>query len=334
MSGPRPRVFVTRQLPSDDALARLERSADTAVWPDEDPPPPADLRAALSDREAVLTMINDRVDAPLLEACPRLLVVSNMAVGYDNIDVVAATERGVLVTNTPGVLTEATADIAFALILAAARRLNEGAAAIRSGAWGEWHPSWLLGREIAGSTLGIVGPGRIGRAVARRGEGFGMRVLYAGRTARRVEGFPGDPVAFDELLARADVVSVHVPLTAETTGLFDAAAFGQMQPHAIFVNTARGGVVDQPALIDALERGEIGAAGLDVMTPEPLPPDHPLLEAPRLTLTPHLGSATGATRARMAAMAVDGVLAALEGRRPEHLVNPEALDAAATRRVR
>ena len=329
MTPARPCVFVSRELPGGEPLARLEAATDVDVWPGADPPPPEDFRAHAEDCDGLLTMITEQVDEGLLDACPTVRAVANMAVGYDNIDVDAASERGVLVTNTPGVLTDATADLAFALLLAAARRLSEGEAAIRRGEWGEWHPRWMLGRDLGEATLGIVGPGRIGAAVAGRGLAFGMRVIYAGR--REVPDFPGDRVTLHELYTRADFVSAHVPLSEETAGMFDASAFARMQPHAIFINTARGGVVDQAALIAALESYEIGGAALDVMTPEPLPPDDPLLDAPHLVVSPHLGSATEATRARMAGLAVDGLLAALAGRRPDHLVNPEALEATQAR---
>ena len=317
-----PRVFVTRTLPGSAPLERLRAAATPEVWPLDRPPTADEVAECAAGCAGLLTMLTERVDTALLDRRPEVRVVANMAVGYDNIDVAAATERGVLVTNTPGVLTETTADLAFALLLGAARRLPDGERAVHEGAWGPWHPTWMLGREIHGTTLGIVGPGRIGTAVARRAAGFGMRVLYHGR--RDAAGFPGERVDLGALLTTSDFVSVHVPLSAETEGMFGAEAFARMQPHAIFVNTARGGVVDQAALRDALVRGEIGGAALDVTTPEPLPPDDPLLEAPNLLVTPHLGSATGATRERMAELAVDGLLAGLAGERPKHLVNPEA----------
>jgi lactate dehydrogenase-like 2-hydroxyacid dehydrogenase len=320
--GSRPRVLVTRNLPGEGSLAPLHAAAEVDQWTSDVPIPPGQLLDRARGCRGLLTMLTDRVDAELLDAAPTVGVVANMAVGYDNIDVAAASERGVLVTNTPGVLTETTADLAFALLLASARRLAEGEAAVRAGEWGPWQPSWLLGREVSGATLGIVGPGRIGAAVARRGAGFGMFVLYAGR--REVPGFPGRRVPLEELLARADFVSVHVPLNEETAGMFGDASFGRMKRTATFINTARGGVVDQPALARALHAGTIAAAALDVTTPEPLPPDDPLLSAPNLLVTPHVGSATGLTRARMAALAVEGLLAGLAGRRPEHLVNPAA----------
>ena len=317
-----PRVFVTRALPGSAPLERLRAATSPDVWELDRPPTYEEVVERSADCDGLLTMLTERVDAALLDSRPGVRVVANMAVGYDNVDVEAATGRGVLVTNTPGVLTETTADLAFALLLAAARRLAEGGRAVREGAWGPWHPTWMLGNAVHGATLGVVGPGRIGSAVARRAQGFGMRVLYHGR--RRARGFPGESVDLDTLLTTSDYVSVHVPLNAETQGMFGAGVFARMQPHAIFVNTSRGGVVDQAALRDALVRGEIGGAALDVTTPEPLPPDDPLLDAPNLLVTPHIGSATGPTRERMADLAVDGLLAALAGERPEHLVNPEA----------
>ena len=317
-----PPVFVTRTLPGSAPLERLRAATTPDVWELDRPPTVEEVATRSAGCAGLLTMLTERVDAALLDCRPGVRVVANMAVGYDNVDVAAATERGVLVTNTPGVLTETTADLAFALLLAAARRINESEHAVRDGAWGPWHPTWMLGSAVHGATLGIVGPGRIGSAVARRAQGFGMRVLYHGR--RHARGFPGESVDFHALLATSDFVSVHVPLNPETEGMFGAEVFARMQPHAIFVNTARGGVVDQAALRDALVRGGIGGAALDVTTPEPLPPADPLLDAPNLLVTPHIGSATGPTRERMADLAVDGLLAALAGERPDHLVNPEA----------
>lgn len=326
-------VFVTRVLPggtgAGSPLARLQAACDVDVWENDAPPSTAELLARSSGVDGLLTMLTERVDGALLEARPSVRVVANMAVGYDNIDISACTERGVVVTNTPGVLTDATADMAWALLMAAARRLPEGRTAIEDGSWGPWNPTWLLGADITGTTLGIIGPGRIGEAMARRAQGFEMRVLYSGRSAKA--DFPGKFVRLDELLATSDYVSVHVPLSDETRGMCDAAFFARMQPHAIFVNTSRGPVVDQPALLGAVERGIIAGAGLDVMTPEPLPVDDPLLRAPGIVLAPHLGSATPGTRTRMAHLAVDGLLAGLDAGdrrqpgRPGHIVNPEAL---------
>lgn len=302
------RVIVTRELPFP-ALDRLAAAHEVETWPGELPPAPEQLRALAADAEGLLCLLTDRVDEALLAAAPRLRAVSVLAVGTDNVDKEAARARAVAVGNTPDVLTESTADLAFALILAAARRLPEAAEAVRTpGGWRTWEPARWLGLELHGATLGIVGAGRIGRAVARRAEGFGMRVL----THR--------PVPLDELLAASDVVSLHVPLTDATRGLLDARALARCKPGAIVVNTARGGVVDQAALADALHEGRLGAAALDVTDPEPIPPDHPLLAAPNLLVLPHIGSATHATRARMADMAVDNLLAGLAGKPMPHAV--------------
>ena len=317
-----PAVFVTRRLPGEAPAARLAEQASVETWPGDDPPTPEALRTHAAPCRALLTMLTDRVDGELLDGCPDLRIVSNMAVGYDNIDLAAASERGVLVTNTPGVLTEATADLAFALLLAQARRLPEGERAVREGRWGTWHPGWMLGAEVHGMTLGIIGGGRIGRAVARRAAAFDMRVRYTSR--RPHDDMPGAYTPLDELLATADAVSLHVPLTAETTHLIDRRALRRMRPHAILVNTSRGGVIDQEALRTALVEGWIGGAALDVTTPEPLPPDDPLLQAPNLLVTPHIGSATGRTRERMADLAVGAILDTFAGRRPQHLLNAEA----------
>ncbi|MDZ4278706.1 MAG: D-glycerate dehydrogenase, partial [Dehalococcoidia bacterium] len=277
--------------------------------------------------EGLLCLLTDNIDAGLLDVAPRLRVVSTMAVGYDHIDVDEATRRGILVTNTPGVLTETTADLTFALLLAAARRLPEGERAVREGRWRAWHPSFLLGHDVHGATLGIVGLGQIGTAVARRARGFGMRLLYCSR-ARKPDLERELGIAhktFDELLAESDFVTVHVPLTGETRHMFDAAAFERMKPSAVFVNAARGAIVDEAALLRALESHQIAGAAIDVTEQEPLPAHDPLLRVPNLLVAPHIGSATIATRARMADMAVDNLLAGLGGKRPGNLVNPDVL---------
>jgi glyoxylate reductase len=257
-----------------------------------------------------------------------LRVVSNLAVGYDNIDVAACTRRGVLVTNTPGVLTETTADFAFALLLAAARRVVEGERAVREGRWRTWHPSFLLGHDVYGATLGIVGLGAIGQAVARRARGFDMRVLYHSRTRRpELEAELGATyTSFEQLLAESDFVSVHVALTAETRDMFNDDAFARMKATSVFVNTARGAVVDETALQRALESRRIAAAAIDVAQVEPLPKHDMLLRLPNLIVTPHIASASVATRTRMADLAVENLLAGLAGQRPPHCVNPEVLE--------
>jgi glyoxylate reductase len=324
----RARVFVTRQLPGD-AIDILREHAAVEVWPQEMPPSREDLLRAVSEIEGLLCLLTDNVDAGVLEAAPRLRVVSTMAVGYDHIDVDSCTKRGILVTNTPGVLTETTADFAFALLLSAARRLAEGERAVREGRWSTWHPSFLLGHDVGGATLGIVGLGAIGTAVARRARGFGMRVLYTTRSTKqdldRELGVVAVP--FEELLAESDFVSVHVPLTVETRHMFDDAAFARMKATAIFVNTARGAVVDETALHRALETRRIAGAAIDVTEVEPLPKHDPLLRMPNLLVTPHIASASVATRQRMARMAVDNLIEALEGRMPRHGVNVDAVRA-------
>jgi len=302
------RCFVTRRLPGD-ALGRLAAEHEVDVWPGRRPPAPAELRDRAASADGLLCLLTDRIDATLLAGCPNLRAVSNLAVGCDNVDVEAVRARDIALGYTPDVLTETTADLAFALILAAARRLPEGVAAVREGEWLTWEPGWLLGRDVHGATLGIVGLGRIGRAVARRAEGFGMTVVHSSSN----DGLP-----LPDLLAAADFVSLHCPLTPHTRHLIGAAALAAMKPTAILVNTARGAIVDQRALAAALHTGTIAGAALDVTDPEPLPPGDALLEAPNLLVLPHLGSATHATRERMADLAVDNLLAALDGRPMPH----------------
>jgi glyoxylate reductase len=304
------RVFVTRALPFE-ALDRLRAAHEVDEWPGAMPPGPDELRAGVASAEGLLSLVTDRIDAAVLDAAPRLKAIANMAVGTDNIDLEGAAARGIPVGNTPDVLTDATADLAFALLLALARRIVPGATLVREGAWKTWEPAKDLGADLAGAKLGIVGWGRIGRAVARRAEGFGMEVIYSSRSS----GVP-----LEELLARADFVSLHTPLTDATRHLIDSGALAAMKPTALLVNTARGGVVDQEALRAALHAGEIAGAALDVTEPEPLPADDPLLDAPNLLVVPHVGSATVRTRAKMAAMAVDNLLAALDGRPMPHPV--------------
>ena len=318
----KPKVVVTRKLPAP-IEARMGELFDATLNPDDRPMSLEALAEAMETADVLAPTVTDRIDARLIErAGERLKLIANVGAGVDHIDVEAASARGITVTNTPGVLTETTADMAFALLLAAARRLPEAERAVRDGAWGPWHPTWLLGREVSGSTLGIIGAGRIGAAVARRAAGFGMRVFYYSRAVH--PDFPGEYAGLDALLSESHFVSVHVPLTPETERMCNADWFAKMRPDAVFVNTSRGGVVDQQALRAALERGTIAAAALDVTTPEPLPPDDPLLRAPNLVVVPHLGSATERTRTAMAALAVDNLLAALAGERPQNLVNAEA----------
>lgn len=322
----RPYIFVTRELPGC-AEAMLAEIAAVRVWRDAFPPPREDLLQEAAAADALLCMLTEQIDAELLDAAPSLRIVANMAVGYDNIDVAAATARDVAVTNTPGVLTETTADLAFALILAAARRIVAGDRLARSGGWKTWHPSFLLGRDVHGACLGIIGLGAIGQAVARRAVGFGMTLLYYSRTRKpEVEAQLGLHYRpFDDLLREADFISLHCPLTAETRGLIGAREFALMKPSAVLINTARGAIVDQRALFEALTSGRIAHAALDVTEVEPIPSDDPLLGLDTVTITPHIGSATVATRARMAEMAAQNILAFFRGERPPNLVNPEVL---------
>jgi glyoxylate reductase len=309
----RPPVFATRALPGD-AFAALGERVALRTWPGPGAPPPATLRREAEHAEGLLCLLTDRIDRPLLAACPRLRVVSSCSVGLDHVDLAAARERGIRVGHTPGVLTETTADLAFALLLAAARRIAEADRFVRSGAWTperSWEPDLLLGRDLHGATLGIIGLGAIGRAVARRAQGFGMRVLGWSPSGRAVPGVAGRSLA--DLLAESDFVSLHVALVAETRGLLGAEEIARMKPGAVLVNTTRGGVVDEAALVAALRSGRLAAAGLDVFAEEPLPPDSPLLALPNAVLLPHIGSASVATRSRMAELAVANLLAGLAG---------------------
>lgn len=319
----RPRVFVTRQIGAD-ALAELRRAAQVEIWPHPTPPPYAELRRRVAEADGALTMVTDRIDGALLAAASRLRVVSNLAVGVDNIDLDAATRAGVAIGHTPGVLTEATADLAFALMLAAARRLVEGDRQVRAGKWIACGPRVLLGSEVFGATLGIIGWGAIGRAMARRAAGFRMRVLYVSRSRTGGAGAVAGArrVTFKRILAESDFVSLHVPLTAATRHLIGASELRQMKRGAILINTARGAVIDQHALTAALKSGHLGGAGLDVTDPEPIRRGDPLLKLDNVVITPHIGSAGDATRKKMGAIAVGNILAGLAGRKPPFCANP------------
>ena len=322
----KPRVLVTRIIP-DEGLDPVRAACDVDLWIDELPPPRDELLRRVAGVDGLLSLLTDRVDDELLDAAgPQLKVVSNFAVGFDNIDVDACTRRRIPAGNTPGVLTETTADLAFALLMAAARRIPEGVDYVRDGNWRTWGPMLLMGVDVHDATLGIVGFGRIGREMAQRARGFGMRIIYqdvnpatpedeAELDARRVE--------MDELLRESDFVSLHVNLTDETHHLIDADALRAMKPTAVLVNTSRGPVVDPAALERALVDGEIFAAGLDVTDPEPLPADHPLVRLPNCIVVPHIASATGVTRGKMAAMAAENLLAGVRGERLPTPINPE-----------
>jgi glyoxylate reductase len=304
------RIFVTRQLPGT-ALERLASEHDIEVWPGQMPPPRRELLGGVAKAEGLLSLLSDRVDAELLEAAPKLRAVANYAIGFDNIDLEAAAARGIQVGNTPDVLTDATADLAWALMLAAARHIVEAHRAVVDGEWRTWEPEGWLGVDVHGATLAVIGAGRIGRAVAQRATGFEMDVVTVDL---------GDDL--HAALQRADFVSLHTPLTPDTRHLLDAEALAVMKPTAILVNTARGPIIDQDALATALQEGRLGAAALDVTDPEPLPADHPLLAAPNLLVVPHIGSATRSARAAMADRAVDNLLAALDDRPMPYRVDP------------
>ena len=315
-------IFVTRRLPGP-ALDRLSARHEVEIWPERLPPAADRLAEHARDADGLLSTISDRIDARLIDACPNLKAIANYAVGYDNVDVAAATRLGILVGNTPDVLTDATADLAFTLMLAGARRLLEACATVTNGTWDTWDPRGVLGRAVNGKTLGIIGAGRIGRAVAKRASGFDMEVLLSARPGTDPDAPPQHDgrTPIPDVLRRSDFVSVHLPLDDHTHHLIDAEALALMRPTAILVNTARGPIVDQRALAAALHQGTIGGAALDVTDPEPLAPDDPLLQAPNLIVAPHIGSATHEAREQMAELSVDNLLAALEGKPMPHAVN-------------
>ncbi|MBN1564915.1 MAG: D-glycerate dehydrogenase [Anaerolineae bacterium] len=322
----KPNVFVTRHLP-DAALDMLRQACDLEIWPDELPPPYDTLKAKAATVDGLLTLLSDQIDQELLHSAPQLRVVSQCAVGYDNIDVAAATAAHIPVGHTPGVLTDTTADFAFALLMAAARRIEEAARYVHAGKWRTWGPTLLMGQDVWGATLGIIGMGRIGQAMARRGRGFNMRVLYTDAVP-----VPNDAGAaytpLDNLLAQADFVSLHVPLTPETHHLIDRRALKLMKSSAVLINTARGPVVDPQALYAALAAGEIAYAALDVTDPEPIPPDDPLLTLANCLIVPHIASSSVRTRTKMAVMAAENLLAGLAGKPLPYCVNPAVYNTA------
>jgi lactate dehydrogenase-like 2-hydroxyacid dehydrogenase len=325
----KPRVFVARRIP-DEGLRLVLAETDADLWDDELPPPRDELLRRVAGVDGLLSLLTDRVDDELLDAAgPQLKVVSNYAVGFDNVDVPALTRRGIPIGNTPGVLTETTADLAFALMMAAARRIPEGYDHVRGDHWKTWGPMLLLSPDVHHATLGIVGFGRIGREMAKRARGFDMDVLYydVHRASPEDEAeLNARSVEMDELLAASDFVSLHTNLTPETQHLLDRAAFAKMKPTAIVINTSRGPVIDQQALYEALRDGVIGGAALDVTDPEPMRGDDPLLTLPNALVVPHIASASRTTRGRMAEMAAANLLAGLRGERLPTPVNPEVYE--------
>ena len=309
-----PKIAITRIIP-ESGIKLLKESCDVILWPDELPPNREELLEFVKGVDGILSMLSDRIDAEVMDAAgSQLRVVTNYAVGYDNIDIKAAKERGIRVGNTPGVLTETTADLAWALMMAASRRIVEGQEYVQEGNWKTWGPKLLQGYEFNGKTLGIVGFGRIGKAMARRGKGFNMNVLFYSPTAPLdyYEEYNATKVDLDVLLKECDYISLHCPLNDRSMGMFDIEAFGQMKKTAVLVNTARGKVIDTQALVEALEMGMIAAAGLDVTDPEPIPMDSPLLTMKNVVITPHIGSASYDARSRMSEMCAENILAGLK----------------------
>jgi len=325
------RVFVTRKIP-DEGLRMITETFDTTVWPSDKPPSAKEIIQNAEDCEGLVTLLSDPVGRDVIQMLPKLRVIAQYAVGYDNIDVTFATEKKIIVTNTPGVLTETTADLAWALIMAATRRIVEADRYIRNGKWNvAWGPELLLGSDIFGATLGIIGMGRIGYAVAQRASGFNMKILFHTRSeneyTKEIElRAEGTRVDLQTLLRESDIISLHIPLTSETYHLLGEREFERMKSGAIIVNTSRGSVIDEEALFKALETEHLGAAGLDVFNQEPLQKNSPLRNLPNVILTPHIGSASVKTRAIMGTMCARNLIAALHGEKPPNFVNPEVFE--------
>ncbi len=324
------RVFVTRKIPQK-GLDLITDLFKVSVWPSEFPPNKGEIVEGGGDCEGIITLLSDPIDAELIARLPNLVVIAQYAVGYDNIDINEATRRGIMVTNTPGVLTETTADLTWSLIMASARRVVEADRYVREGRWNvAWGPELLLGSDIYGATLGVIGMGRIGQAVVRRAQGFNMQVLYHTRShnediAKLESIVPAKSASLDKLLSESDIVSLHVPLNSQTHELIGRRELEIMKKGSILVNTSRGQVIDQDALFDALSSGHLGGAGLDVFREEPLPRDSPLLGLQNVVLLPHIGSASRQTRTTMAIMCAKNLISALHGEKPPNIVNPEVL---------
>lgn len=323
----KPRVFITRAI-RPEALTQLKTETEVEVWPESFPPPKEILLAKVKNVHALLTMLTDPIDAQVIAAGTDLKVIAQLAVGYDNIDISAATRRGIPVGHTPGVLTETTADFAWALMMAAARRIGEAEREVRSGLWQPWGPDVLTGLDVYGKTLGIVGLGRIGNAMARRARGFDMRVLYHSltRDLEAEELLGVEYVTLERLLTQSDFISLHLYYSPAAHHLIDRAAFEFMKPNAVLVNTARGAVVDPEALTWALQTRRIAAAGIDVFDPEPIPANHPLKRLQNVVITPHIASAGKETRQKMAGMCVDNILAGLKGTPIPWCANPQVYE--------
>jgi len=326
---PKPRVYVTREMP-ERGLRIIKERFDTEVWPDYTPPPKKTIIEKAANVDALATLLSDKIDAEVFDAAPKLKIVAQMAVGFDNIDIGEATKRGIYVTNTPGVLTETTADFAWALLMAVARRVVEADRYVRSGQWKVgWHPMMMQGRDVYGATIGIVGLGRIGCAIAKRAKGFDMKVLYYD-VIRRPDFEKEYDIQFtdmDLLFQKADFVTINVPLTKETYHLVDEKKLRMMKKTTYLINNARGPIVDEKALYKALKEGWIAGAALDVFEQEPTPKENPLLKLDNVVVAPHISSASYETRSRMAEMVAENLVAFFEGRTPPNLVNPEVAKA-------
>ncbi|MFQ6064585.1 MAG: glyoxylate reductase [Candidatus Bathyarchaeia archaeon] len=323
----KPKVYVTREIP-ERGLKMIKERFDAEVWPNYAPPPKRVIVQRVKDADALASLLSDKIDAEVFDAAPKLKIVSQLAVGFDNIDVKEATKRGICVTNTPGVLTETTADFAWTLLMAVARRVVEADKYVRTGQWKVgWHPNMLPGKDVYGATIGIVGAGRIGQAVARRAKGFNMRILYYDVIPRPEleRELNAKRVDLDMLLRESDFVSVHVPLLKETYHLMNEERLRLMKKTAYLINNSRGPVVDEKALYRALKERRIAGAALDVFEQEPTPIDNPLLTLDNLVVAPHISSASYETRSRMAEMVAENLIAFFEGRKPPNLVNPDAL---------
>lgn len=321
----KPKIFITRKIPAN-LLKQLTEICEVSIWDHEDTPVPRqELEEKIVDMDGLFCLLTENINEELLEKATKLKVVSNMAVGYNNIDVEAATKKGIIITNTPGVLTETTADLTFALLMATARRIPEASQFLREGKWETWSPMLLTGQDIYNSTLGIIGLGRIGEALVKRAKGFDMNVLYHNRSRKpEVERELGIQYAtLEELLKQSDYVCIMTPYTLETKNMIRKEHFKLMKETSILINTARGGIVNENDLYQALIDGDIWAAGLDVFEQEPVPLEHPLMSLPNVVTLPHIGSASIATRTKMASVATTNLVQALEGRIPDNVVNKQ-----------
>ena len=322
----KPKIYVTRDI-GERGLKIIRQHFDTEVWPEYAPPPKKTITEKARNVDALVTLLSDKIDAEVFDAAPKLKIVSQLAVGFDNIDVPEATKRGIYVTNTPEVLTDTTADFAWALLLAVARRVAEADKYVRTGQWKVgWHPNMMAGRDVYGTTIGVVGAGRIGYAVAKRATGFDMKILFYDVVPRpEIEKLGAKKVDLDTLLKQSDFVSIHVPLMKETQHLMNEQRLRLMKKTAYLINNSRGPVVDEKALYKALKEGWIAGAGLDVFEQEPIPVDSPLLKMDNVVVAPHISSASLETRSRMAEMVAENLVAFFEGKKPPNLINPDVM---------